>query len=222
MEASFAPTVVAGSVGNGQHLHVSLRHEGVNLLDGGYGRYGMSGEGESFLAGVLEAMPALTGILAPSVGSHLRLVPSRWAGAYQCWGLENREAALRLVTGSTGETDVAANAEIKCIDGSANPYLVVGALLTIGLAAIDKGLTLPDELDGDPALLDPAELERRGVRRLPETAEASLACLDDSDLLKQAMGDYLYDAFTAVRRAEIELFAHNTPDEVVAATRWRY
>jgi glutamine synthetase len=149
-------------------------------------------------------------------------VPSRWAGAYQCWGLENREAALRLVTGSTGETDVAANAEIKCIDGSANPYVVVGALLTIGLAAIDKGLTLPDELDGDPALLDPAELARRGVRRLPETAEESLGHLGDSDLLKQAMGDYLYDAFTAVRRAEIELFAHNTPDEVVAATRWRY
>jgi glutamine synthetase len=36
------------------------------------------------------------------------------------------------------------------------------------------------------------------------------------------MGDYLYDAFTAVRRAEVELFAHSTPDEVVAATRWRY
>jgi glutamine synthetase len=214
--------VVAGSVGNGQHLHLSLRHEGVNLLDGGYGRYGMSGEGESFLAGVLEAMPALTGILAPSVGSHQRLVPSRGAGAFQCWGLENREAALRLVNGSTGETDVAANAEIKCLDGSANPYLVVGALLTIGLAAIDKGLTLPDEVDGDPALLDSADLARLGVRRLPETAEDSLACLDDSDLLKQAMGDYLYDAFTAVHRAEIELFAHNTPDEVVAATRWRY
>ncbi|HET6654296.1 MAG TPA: glutamine synthetase family protein [Nocardioides sp.] len=222
MEASFAPSVVAGSVGNGQHLHVSLRHEGVNLLDGGYGRYGMSGEGESFLAGVLEAMPALTGILAPSVGSHLRLVPSHWAGAYQCWGLENREAALRLVTGSAGETNVAANAEIKCLDGSANPYLVVGALLTIGLAAIDKGLTLPDEVNGDPVALDPEELARLGVRRLPETAEESLACLDDSDLLKQAMGDYLYDAFTAVRRAEIELFANNTPDEIVAATRWRY
>ena len=222
LDASFAPIVVAGQVGNGQHLHLSLRHEGVNLLDGGYGRYGMSGEGESFLAGVLEAMPALTGILAPSVGSHLRLVPSRWAGAYQCWGRENREAALRLVTGSTGETGVAANAEIKCLDASANPYLVVGAVLTIGLAAIDKGLTLPDEVHGDPALLDPTELTRQGVRRLPATAEESLACLDDSNLLKQAMGDYLYDAFTAVRRAEIELFAHSTPDEVAAVTRWRY
>ncbi len=49
-----------------------------------------------------------------------------------------------------------------------------------------------------------------------------LRCLDDSDLLKNAMGDYLYDAFTAVRRAEEALFADSTPEQVVAATRWRY
>ena len=222
LEASFAPAVVAGSVGNGQHLHLSLRHGGVNLLDGGYGRYGMTGEGESFLAGVLEAMPALTAVLAPSVSSHLRLVPSHWAGAYACWGRENREAALRLVTGSTGEEHVAANAEVKCLDASANPYLVVGAILTVGVASLDKGLTLPEEVGGDPVALDPAELHRLGVERLPETVEAALACLDDNDLLKNAMGDYLYDAFTAVRRAEEALFADSTPEQVVAATRWRY
>ncbi len=222
MEASFAPVVVAGSVGNGQHLHVSLRHEGVNLFDGGYGRYGMTGEGESFLAGVLKALPALTAVLAPSVGSHLRLVPSRWAGAYRCWGRENREAAMRLVTGSTGETNVAANAEIKCVDASANPYLVVGAVLTVGVAALDQGLTLPDEVDGDPSALDPTDLQRLGADRLPQTVEDALTRLDEHKPLRTAMGDYLYDAFTAVRRAEVALFADATPDEVAAATRWRY
>ncbi|QWZ08686.1 glutamine synthetase family protein [Nocardioides panacis] len=222
LQASFAPVVVAGSVGNGQHLHLSLRHGGVNLLDGGYGRHGMTGEGESFLAGVLEAMPALTAVLAPSVGSHLRLVPSRWAGAYRCWGRENREAALRLVTGSTGETHAAANAEVKCLDASANPYLAVGAILTVGVASLDKGLTLPEEVGGDPDALDPAELQRLGVQRLPETVAAALACLDENDLLKNAMGDYLYDAFTAVRRAEAAHFADSSPEHVVAATRWRY
>ena len=222
LEASFAPAVVAGSVGNGQHLHLSLRHAGLNLLDGGYGRYGMTGEGESFLAGVLEAMPALTAILAPSVGSHLRLVPSHWAGAYGCWGRENREAALRLVTGSAGETQFVANAEVKCVDASANPYLVVGAILAVGVASLNKGLTLPDEVSGDPVALDPAELQRLGVERLPETVAAALARLDENDLLRNAMGDYLYDAFTAVRRAEDALFAESTPEHVVAATRWRY
>ena len=58
----------------------------------------------------------------------------------------------------------------------------------------------------------PAELQRLGVERLPETVERSLARLEQSDLLKEAMGDYLYDAFTAVRRAEVALFADSTPD----------
>ena len=65
-------------------------------------------------------------------------------------------------------------------------------------------------------------MQRLGVRRLPETVGQALALLDGDDLLKRTMGDYLYDAFTAVHRAEVELFADATPDEVVAATRWRY
>lgn len=222
MAASFAPAVVAGLVGNGQHLHLSLHRDGGNLLDGGPGRYGMTAEGESFLAGVLEALPALCGVGAPSVASQVRLVPSHWAGVFRCWGRENREAAIRLITGSTGETRSAANVELKCFDGSANPYVLVGAVLAVGLASLEKGLTLPPEVTGDPATEDPAVLQRLGVERLPDSPEASLAGLEGSDLLKEAMGDRLYDAFTAVRRAEIALFAGQSPEQVVAATRWRY
>ena len=64
----------------------------------------MTTEGESVLAGLLDALPALCAVGAPSVASQLRQVPSHWAGVYRCWGRENREAALRLVTGSIGET----------------------------------------------------------------------------------------------------------------------
>jgi glutamine synthetase len=216
MAASFAPAVVAGLVGNGQHLHISVHRDG-NLLTNGPGPYGMTVEGESILAGILEALPALCGVGAPSVASHVRLVPSHWAGVYRCWGRENREAALRLVTGSTGETDRAANVEVKCFDASANPYLVVGAVLAVLLDSVDKKLQLPPEVTVDPAATGEDRPER-----LPESPEATLAALEKSDLLKAAMGEWLYDAFTAVRRAEIALFADSTPDEVVAATRWRY
>lgn len=222
LAASFAPAVVAGTVGNGGHLHLSLRRDGRNLMSGGPGPHGLHDAGESFLAGVLEALPALVGIGAPSASSYLRLVPSHWAGAFQCWGRENREAALRIVTGSTGQREQAANVEVKCFDASANPYLVVGAVLTVGLASLDKGLKLPAEVPGDPALLPDHELERLGVRRLPQSAEEALAHLEESTVLRSAMGETLYDAFTAVRRAEIEMFASRSPEEVVAATRWRY
>jgi len=222
LAAAFAPAVVAGQVGNGQHLHLSLRRGEENLLAGGTGRYGMTAEGESFLAGLLEALPALCGVGAPSVASQIRLVPSHWAGVFRCWGRENREAALRLITGSIGETRSAANVELKCFDASANPYLLVGAVLAVGLASLPKALHLPPEVVGDPAGLGAEGLHRLGVERLPDTPEESLASFEKSALLREAMGEWLYDAFVAVRRAEIELFSGHTPDQVVAATRWRY
>jgi glutamine synthetase len=222
MGASFGPSVVAGTVGNGGHLHLSLRRDGGNLLAGGSGPHGMTTAGESFLAGLLDALPALVGVGAPSVASYLRLVPSHWAGAYQCWGVENREAALRVITGPAGQQEQVANAELKCFDASANPYLVVGAVLAVGLASMEQGLRLPDEVVGDPALLPDGELERLGVTRLPQSAEEALSHLEKNAVLRSAMGDLLYDAFVAVRRAEIAMFAGRTPEEVVAATRWRY
>src|SRR5262245_36804550 len=58
--ASFAPVVVAGQVGNGLHLHLSARAAGRALLSGGDGPYGLTGSGESMLAGLLSRLPALT------------------------------------------------------------------------------------------------------------------------------------------------------------------
>src|SRR5207249_1052653 len=102
-DVSFAPVVVAGTVGNGGHLHFSAWSNQSNLLAGGNGPYGLTKRRESVLAGLLDRLPALTAIGAPSPASYLRLEPQRWAGPWQCWGLENREAAIRLVTGTVGE-----------------------------------------------------------------------------------------------------------------------
>lgn len=220
--ASFAPSVVAGSVGNGGHVHLSFRRDGQNLLSGGPGRYGMTSDGEAFASGILAALPALTAVGAPSVASYLRLVPSHWAGAYQCWGRENREAALRLVTGSAGEHDTRANLEIKCFDLAANPYLVAGSLLAAGLAGMRAGGTLPPATAGDPVGFEPADLAERGISRLPQSLAESTGLLAGSGLLAEAMGDPLFEAFLAVRRAETELFADVDPDDIVARTRWRW
>ena len=222
LQVSFAPSVVAGGVGNGGHVHLSLWRGGQNLLAGGSGRYGMTPEGEAFAGGVLSALSALVAVGAPSVASYVRLVPSHWAGAYQCWGKENREAALRFVTGSTGEQDVRANLEIKCFDLAANPYLVIGSLFAAGLAGVKDGATLPQEVEGDPVGLPEADLAARGVRRLPQSLGEAIGALEASDLLRVAMGEPMFEAFLAVRRAEIELFAGASQADVVARTRWRW
>jgi glutamine synthetase len=222
LQTSFAPSVAAGTVGNGGHVHLSLWRDGQNLLAGGPGRFGLTADGEAFAGGILAELPALAAVGAPSVASYLRLVPSHWAGAFQCWGLENREAALRLVTGSAGEQDERANIEIKCFDLAANPYLLAGSLIAAGLAGLASGATLPADIDGDPAGRDPGELERRGIRRLPRTLPEATGYLERAAVLREAMGEPLAEAFLAVRRAEAELFAGADDQEVVARTRWRW
>ncbi len=106
------------------------------------------------------SLPALLAIGAPSVASYLRLIPSHWAGVYACWGLENREAALRMVTGSDGSSAWAANLEIKCFDLTANPYLVLAAVLAAGAAGVEADARLPEPIDVDPAVLPPEVLDR--------------------------------------------------------------
>lgn len=221
-QTCFSPVVVPGQVGNGGHVHLSVWREGQNLLAGGPGPYGMTPLGESFVAGILSELPALVAVGAPSVASYLRLVPSHWAGDYACWGRENREAAVRFITGMVGDREGAANVEVKCFDQSANPYLAIGALLAAGLAGVERSLTLPPEVGDDPASHPPAELEARGIRRLPQTLAESLEHLERSEVLRQAMGAPLYQAFVAVRRAELEAYGSLDAEAIAAAHRFRY
>jgi glutamine synthetase len=225
--ASFSPIVIAGEVGNGGHVHFSAwegepSDGGRNLFQGGDGPHGMTAVAESFAAGVLAEVPALVAVGSPSVASYLRLVPSHWAGAYQCWGRENREAAVRFVTGMIGTRETAANLEVKCFDESANPYLVAGALIAAGLAGVERNLRLPPEFTDDPANHTEEELAAKGVHRLPTSVEEAVKNFESSPVLPDAMGSVLAGAFLAVRRAEAEVFAGLEPEAVVEAHLWRY
>jgi glutamine synthetase len=222
LRTSFAPSVVAGHVGNGGHVHLSAHRDGRNLFTGGPGPYGLTAEAEAMSAGILDLLPALLGIGAPTVASYLRLVPSHWAGAYACWGHETREAALRLVTGNAGLAGSAANLEVKSFDLAANPYLLLGALIAAALDGARRGGTLPPPVTGDPARFSEAELAERGIRRLPTTLDEATAALAAAGVLRTALGDTLMDAVLAVRRAEADRFRDAAPEDVVAALRWVY
>lgn len=219
LTALFGPAVEAGRVGNGGHLHLSLWRDDRNLSRGGEGPFGMTGECEAFLAGVLDALPALLALGAPTPASYLRLEPSRWAGVFQCWGLENREAALRFITGAPDDPS-GANAEVKCFDAAANPYLVTGAVIAAGLAGLEAKASLPEPVQGDPAT--EAVGEAPAQQRLPSSLPQALEHFSRSDVLREALGDALFDAVVAVRRAETELFEGKAPQEIADATRGRY
>jgi len=222
LRVSFAPAVLAGGVGNGGHLHVSVWRDGHNLHTGGDGRLGMTAEAEGFLAGILEQLPALAALLTPSPSSYLRMQPSHWAGVYTAWGHENREAGVRVVTGSVGNRDAAANLEVKCVDLAANPYLALAGVLAAGLDGMRRGQRPGPPVSGDPAGLDPTELAERGIRRLPESLADALVAFEKSGLLRETLGAVLADAVLAVRRGEQARVEHLTPEAVAEAYRWVY
>src|SRR5204863_9657262 len=222
MRASFSPAVIAGHVGNGGHVHFSLWRDGKNLFAGGDGPYGITEAGQSFMAGVLAELPALVAIGSPSVPSYLRLIPQHWAGAFACWGRENREAAVRFVTGMVGSRETAANTEVKCFDSSANPYLLAGALIAAGMAGVERELELSEEVTADPGRLSEGAPAQHAPQRLPPSAEEAVSHLEKSEVLRDAMGPKLFSPFVAVRRAEAEAFSGQEPEKIVAAHRWRY
>ncbi|CCK25943.1 glutamine synthetase [Streptomyces davaonensis JCM 4913] len=219
---SFAPAVFAEGVGNGGHLHLSAWRDGANLHAGGDRRHGMTSDAESFTAGVLHHLPALTAVTAPSPASYLRLKPSQWAGVFTAWGRETREAGVRVITGTTGLRDQAANIEIKPVDLAANPCLALGSVIAAGLHGMAKSASLPSEITGNPADLSPEEAEARDVRRLPTSLAEAVEEFRADEVLRSALGPVLADAVIAVRQGEIAAVEGLDDAGIAAAYRWRY
>jgi glutamine synthetase len=221
LRVSFAPLVALDGVGNGLHLHVSVRRGGDSLLaDQGDGRPG--GDGARFLGGLLRDLPAIAAVTAPSVPSLLRRRPGYFAGAYQFWGVENREAPLRYVPSSPFIGTDRANVELKASDASGNPYLALAAVLAAGLAGIDDNAELPPPIQEDPGRWADEQRAERGLVPLPVTPEAQERALLASNRIGDALGGPLLGAFTAVRRADAAWAADRSPEETIAAHRWRY
>jgi len=222
LRTSFSPKVQTEGVGNGGHVHIGLCREGVNLMSGGAGPFGLTGPAQSFIAGILARLPALLAIGCPTTASYLRLIPSHWAGAFACWGRENREAAVRLVTGPVGSTSWAANVEIKCFDAAANPYLVVAGLIAAGLAGIEETADLPEPVDIDPGSLDEAVRAERGIAALPGSLTEAGDRFEADPALTAAFGTELTATIADLRRAEAAMMSGLSPDEVVDRTRWKH
>jgi glutamine synthetase len=221
LRVSLSPQPLVDGMGNGAHLHLSFTRDGVPLFSGGDGPHGMTAEGGALIAGIVEVLPEIVGLLAPSALSSMRLQPGRWSGAFSCWGLENREAAVRFCAATQGNP-YGANVEIKCIDPSANPYIACGAILGAALRGLTSGAPLPPETDQDPSGLSAEEARRRGVVQLSGTQEEALDALEKSAFARELLGASLHEALVAVRRHEQHRFADAGIDEVIDRLRFAW
>ena len=207
--ASLAPKPWPENAGNGGHIHFSLWD-----VDANWNRFHdatapdrLSAEARSFVAGVLAHLPGLCGLTAPSFNSYHRIVPQYWAGAFVCWGHDNREAPVRVPSVFWGMEEASTNAELKSADASSNPYLAVGGLIAAGLDGLERELQPPEPVEVDPATIDEEERERRGIVRLPQTQKEALDALEADTVLTSALGPALTESYLAVRRSEWEAYS---------------
>jgi glutamine synthetase len=207
--ASLAPKPWPEVAGNGMHVHFSLWdvESGRNRFYDASAPDLFSAEGRSFVAGVFEHLPGLCGLTAPSFNSYHRIVPQYWAGAFTCWGHDNREAPLRLPSVFWGMEEATTNVEFKAGDASCNPYLALGGLIAAGLDGLEGGLEPPEPVEVDPATIPEAEREARGIRRLPATQREALDALEADALLTDALGPVLAGSYLAVRRSEWDAYS---------------
>ncbi|KAJ3521735.1 hypothetical protein NM208_g13158 [Fusarium decemcellulare] len=157
-----------GMPGNSGHIHVSLTDKaGKNLFardernpnarwpDIEY----LSDTGYHFLAGVLDALPDIMPLLAPTINSYKRFVENFWAPVAITWGNEDRLSSIRLITPPVCKPS-AVRFEIRIPGADLHPHYALSAIFGAGLRGIKKKLeiTVPPSAartadDGHPTLL---------------------------------------------------------------------
>ena len=213
MVASLAPKPWPDQAGNGAHVHFSVwdRARERNLFHDSEGRFGLSGLAERFIAGILDHLPGLLGLTAPSFNSYRRLLPGYWSSAFISWGPDNREASVRVPSTFWGMEVASTNLEYKPADASCNPYLAFGELIAAGLDGVERDLRPPEPVLVDPAMLSDDERRSGGLARYPLTQGEALDALESDEVLTAALGEPLARSYLTVRRSEWQ--AYSAADE---------
>jgi glutamine synthetase len=220
LETTLAPKPYLDQAGNGHHLHLSVFEDATPVLFDASGA--LSSRGSSFVAGVLDHLPAIMAFTAPSPNSYQRLAPGMWSSAYAAYGPDNREAAVRIASPVAGAESATANIELKPVDVTANPYLALAAVLVAGMDGMERNLDPGEPTTVDPATLSEEERAERNIRPLPASLDQALNALENDKVLIEALGAPLVRTHLAVGRAQAEIAREISPEEVAATAAMIY
>ena len=186
---------------------------------------GASAVARSFIAGVVRHMPAMCGLVAPSPVSYMRLGPHHWSCGYAAFGIQNREASIRICPSTSKDPATAArgfNLELRPPDPTASPYMVLGALVRAGLEGIRAGLELPPACDVDPSDLTDEQRAEMGILPLPSSLPEALDLMLADDVVMSWMSPVMAESYVAVKRMEQELTEGETDEQTAERYRNAY
>jgi len=199
LHASFMPKPLFGKNGNGMHTHLSLfTLSGKNAFYSQKNKNQLSPLAKNFIGGLLAHIKEITAILNPTVNSYKRLVPGYEAPTYISWANRNRSALIRIPTGRGKGT----RCELRSPDLSGNPYLQFAVMLAAGIKGIEGKIAPPDSVEKNIYELSEREMEKYNIRHLPESLGHALAFMEESELLKDVLGDHIFNNFLHVKRKE--------------------
>lgn len=202
--ATFMPKPIFGQNGSGMHCHQSLFTEaGGNAFYDPNDEYKLTETAYQFMAGLLHHARGLSAIVAPIINSYKRLTPGYEAPVYICWAQRNRSALIRVPRYSVGR-EQSTRVELRFPDPSANPYLAFAAMLEAGLDGIAKKMTPPPPVNEDVFEWTSKEREERGVGVLPSTLQEAMDALAEDEVIQNALGSHIYQAYDRAKRAEWE------------------
>jgi len=201
--ATFMPKPIQGENGSGMHVHQSLfTAEGNAMFDANDpDGYNLSAIGKSYIAGLLKYAPEFCAVTNQFVNSYKRLVPGYEAPVYVCWARRNRSAMVRVPMYKPGK-EVATRVELRSPDPSANPYLAFAVMLGAGLKGIEEGLELMPEATNNIFHMCDDELEAAGIKTLPEDLGQAIALFENSELMKEVLGEHIHCYFVEAKKAE--------------------
>ena len=207
-----------GLPGNSGHMHVSIVDKsGKNLFSRDskdpHPPYPdlahLSDMGRHFLAGLLDGLPDIMPILAPTVNSYKRLVENFWAPVTVSWGLEHRAASIRLISPPTASPK-ATRFEVRVAGADANPFLVLAAILALGWRGIQKKLEISVPPLGKGQ--DVGGAADKGVRLAKSLKEATATMMREESVAREVFGDDFVDHFGGTREHEIRLWDEAVTD----------
>lgn len=202
LHATFMPKPIFGINGSGMHTHQSLFRDGKNAFQDPKGKYGLSDIALWYIGGLLKHARGFTAITSPLVNSYKRLVPGYEAPVHICWAERNRSPLVR-VPAIRGE---ATRAELRSPDPSCNPYLAFGLMLKAGLDGMKRKLDPGEPVNRNIYAMTLEERERLKIGSLPENLMDALECLEQDEVMREALGEHIYSRFREGKMKEWEMY----------------
>ena len=184
--ASFMPKPFTDHPGSGMHTHISLFKGEENAFYEEGASHQLSAVGRSFIAGILKYAPEFTAVTNQWVNSYKRLGGGGEAPALITWGDNDRSSLVRIPAYKPNK-DASTRIEIRSPDAACNPYLAFAVIISAGLAGIEEKLELAQTIS---------------AQSLPGDLSAAIAAMESSSLVRQTLGEHVFEYFLLNKRAE--------------------